>query len=107
MLCHGCPAGSDYTSLTDYTLSFAAGSPVNSMSCVDIAILVNSSAVEDIEYFYVELSTSDPVKFLSPEHAPVSILDDDGKFLCRPYKNLYIVEGKAWCLHVHVCHLSI
>ncbi len=74
-------AGSDYTSLTDYTLSFAAGSPVNSMSCVDIAILVNSSAVEDIEYFYVELSTSDPVNFLSPEHAPVSILDDDGKSL--------------------------
>ncbi len=85
LLCHGClllpTADSDYTSLTDYTLSFAAGSLVNSMSCVDIAILVNS-AVEDIEYFYVELSTSDPVNFLSPEHAPVSILDDDGKSLC-------------------------
>ncbi len=110
VLCHGCllfpTAGSDYTLLTDYTLSFAAGSPVNSMSCVDIVILVNSSAVEDIKYFYVELSTSDPVNFLSPEHAPVSILDDDSKSLCIDHIKtcIIIVEGKAWCLHV--CHLS-
>ncbi len=65
--------------MTDYTLalSFAAGSPVNSMSCVDIVIL-EDSAVEDIEGFYVELSTSDPVNILSPDNASVSILDNDG-----------------------------
>ena len=73
-------AGSDYTSVTDYTLSFAAGSPVNSLSCVDIVIL-EDSAVEDIERFYVELSTSDPVNILSPDNASVSILDDDGRYL--------------------------
>ncbi len=80
-------AGSDYTSVTDYTLSFAAGSPVNSMSCVDIVIL-EDSAVEDIERFYVELSTSDPVNILSPDNASVSILDDDGRCIWCIYNSL-------------------
>ncbi len=66
--------------MTDYTLSFAAGSPVNSLSCVDIVIL-EDSAVEDIERFYVELSTSDPVNILSPDNTSVSILDNDGTSL--------------------------
>ncbi len=79
-------ADSDYTSVMDYTLSFAPGSPVNSPSCINIAILADS-AVEDIERFYVELSTSDPVNILSPDNAPVSILDNDGTSLYNSLSN--------------------
>ncbi len=47
---------------------------------MDIVIL-EDSAVEDIERFDVVLSTSspDPVDILSPDNASVSILDDDSR----------------------------
>ena len=103
--CHGCllfpTAGSDYTSLTDYALSFAAGSPVNSLSCVDIVIL-EDSAVEDIERFYVELSTSDPVNFLSHDHAPVSIL---GKSEKPVIANLLLAIVHPLMHSIHNCHV--
>ncbi len=96
--------------MTDYTLSFAAGSPVNSMSCVDIVIL-EDSAVEDIERFYVELSTSDPVNILSPDNATVSILDDDGRSLhfsqFRETCLLYMVVHCNSNLACRLCHLEI
>ncbi len=88
--------------MTDYTLSFAAGSPVNSLSCVDIVIL-EDSAVEDIECFYVELSTSDPVNVLSPDNATVSILDNDGRCIYNSLSRKTCINccgcpHAVWCL---------
>ncbi len=97
--------------MTDYTLSFAAGSPVNSMLCVDIVIL-EDSAVEDIERFYVELSTSDPVNVLSSDNATVSILDNDGigvsTILSVEKPVLIVVDAPMQCgAHMYNCIIII
>ena len=73
------PADADYTSIEDYGLSFASGSPVGTLSCVAVSIL-EDTAVEDTERFDVELSVeTDPVNLLSPNSAAVFISDQDGK----------------------------
>ena len=80
-----CPsADADYTSIENYVLTFASGSPVGTLSCVNVSIL-EDTAVEDTERFDVELSVETgseeriAVNLLPPDSAAVFISDQDGK----------------------------
>ena len=58
--------------------------PVNSVRTVDIDI-IDDDALEPIEVFFGELSTTFSTVVLDPQRANISIIDNDGKFFRKMY----------------------
>lgn len=72
-------AGSDYSPLVNSPLYFEAGSPLNSVRCVNITV-IDDDIVEPDQTFDVSLSTMDPV-YLTPISNAIVVIatDNDSK----------------------------
>lgn len=80
-------------------LTFPAGSQQGDLECIEIDI-VDDTAVENYETFYVELSTSDMnVQLLSYCHrTSVSIYDTDGESMVYYYSlsiDIYVIVASC------------
>lgn len=68
----------DFLQLSDASVSFTAGSPLNSTSC-DYVVINNDTITEHDENFLVELTASDPVRVYPTSIKNITIQDNDGK----------------------------
>ena len=67
--------GSDFTPVSEELLFTAEGE-----ECIDI-LVNNDGILEETEFFFLDLSTTDPRAFMfSPPRATINILDNDSKF---------------------------
>ena len=53
-------------------------SPGMTRQCFNVSI-INDESFENVEEFFVNLTTTDPLVLLSPVFTTVAIMDDDGK----------------------------
>ena len=67
-------AGDDYVAVSQ-ALTFASGSSIGSLQCVNISI-INDTLAELSDDFSVNLATSDPLVVVSTDRATVSIAMD-------------------------------
>lgn len=67
--------GSDFTPVSEVLLFTAEG-----VECIDV--LVNDDGIlEETEFFFLELSTTDPRSIMLSPQATVNILDNDSKYM--------------------------
>ena len=74
-------AGSDFSSSSVVSLSFTSGQGVGNTVCSGVVVIQDDSIVEDNEYFFLSLSTSNQkVKFSHIGFARVVIDDNDSEY---------------------------
>ena len=67
--------GSDFTPVAEVLLFTAEG-----VECIDV--LVNDDGIlEETEFFFLELSTTDPRSIMLSPQATINILDNDSKYM--------------------------
>lgn len=75
ILCSFCVERSDFIPVSEELVFTAEGE-----ECIDV-LVNNDGILEETEFFFLELSTTDPRAFtLSLPRATINILDNDSKF---------------------------
>ena len=80
--------GSDFTPVSEVLLFTAEVE-----ECIDV-LVNNDDVLEETEFFFLELNTTDPRAFTFSPRATINILDNDSKFhdLCSTLLAIIVVQ---------------